>query len=132
MAQQGDGWASASPANPFQHTDLLGAVACELASRPIDEPALHQHVWTYVGDERSRGTSPGRVIITLTELVEQATLASVTQRQALMRSIILSCVEAYFGHLGGDVHGPAGAEYSREGHATASTLGRERALQLVP
>jgi hypothetical protein len=82
-------------------SDLRAAITEALAV-PRDERALRQAVWTYVGTEREAGASPGRVILTLTELLEAAAIEP-GQREPLMREVILWCVEAYFGHLGGDV-----------------------------
>lgn len=80
--------------------DLESVISAALASAPIDESMLRRAVWTYVGEERHAGTSPGRVILTLTELIEKSKPTSQTQQQAVMRRVILWCVEAYFGHLG--------------------------------
>src|SRR3954470_19777644 len=89
----------------------LESVICEaLAARPIDESMLRRGVWTYVGEERQAGTSPGRVILTLTELIERSKGTSKMEQQAIMRRVILWCVEAYFGHLGGRFEEPIDAE----------------------
>jgi hypothetical protein len=88
--------------------DLRSVIAAALATSPVSETALRRGVWTYVGAERHAGTSPGHVIIALTELVEAARIEPMPTRQALMRRVILWCVEAYFGHLGGDVVGRTG------------------------
>jgi hypothetical protein len=86
----------------FEDTqDLQSVISAALAARPIDESMLHRGVWTYVGEERHAGTSPGRVILTLTELIEKSTPTSKMHQQAVMRRVILWCVEAYFGHLAG-------------------------------
>jgi hypothetical protein len=84
---------------------LLSVIESVLSDRKIDELLLRRGVWMYVGSARHAGTSPGHVIVALTELVEAAKIASVPARQAIMRQVILWCVEAYFGHLGGDVFG---------------------------
>jgi hypothetical protein len=52
------------------------------------------------------------VILTLTELLESAKLEPASARQPLLRLVILWCVEAYFGHLGGDVVGRDGQALS--------------------
>lgn len=83
--------------------DLESVISAALAASPIDESMLRRGVWTYVREEHHAGTSPGRVILTLTELIERAESASVMERQAVMRRVILWCVEAYFGHLGGEM-----------------------------
>ena len=89
----------------FEDTkDLESVISAALAARPIDESMLRRGVWTYVGEERHAGTSPGRVILALTELIERSKATSRMEQQAVMRRVILWCVEAYFGHLGGDVH----------------------------
>ena len=92
--------------------DLRSVIAAALATTPVDEDALRRGVWTYVGAERHAGESPGRVIMALTELLEKARLEPASARQPLMRLVILWCVEAYFGHLGGDVVGRDGAAFS--------------------
>lgn len=88
--------------------DLRSVIAAALAATPLDEETLRRGVWTYVGAERHAGTSPGHVIMALTNLVEAAKVNPTPARQALMRRVILWCVEAYFGHLGGDVVGRDG------------------------
>ena len=80
-------------------------IATALAAMPIDESALRRGVWTFVGTERDAGASPGQVIIALTDLVGEADLPPGLVHQARLRQVILWCVEAYFGHLGGDVSG---------------------------
>ena len=85
--------------------DLRAAISEALNAHPIDDDALRRAVWTFVGTERHAGTTPGHVIVALTELMTAAQITSVTERQAATRRVILWCVEAYFGHLGGDHHG---------------------------
>ena len=85
--------------------DLRAAISDALSAHPIDDDALRRAVWTFVGIERHAGTTPGHVIIALTELMTAAQITSITERQAATRRVILWCVEAYFGHLGGDHHG---------------------------
>ena len=87
--------------------DLQSVISTALATRPIDESMLRRGVWTYVGNEHRAGTSPGRVILTLTELIEQSDTTSKMEQQAIMRRVILWCVEAYLGHLGGQIEGRA-------------------------
>ena len=99
---------------PADTEDLQAVIAEALQASPIDEQALRRGVWTYVGAERHEGTSPGHVIIALTELVDEASIAPMSVRHALMRRVILWCVESYFGHLGGDVVG-------RDGQALSDT-----------
>jgi hypothetical protein len=85
--------------------DLESVIAQALAAQPIDESMLRRGIWTYVGEERDAGTSPGHVILTLTELIEKSQRTSKMEQQAVMRRVILWCVEAYFGHLGGRIDG---------------------------
>ena len=99
---------SRSAADVEDTLDLRSVIANALAATPVDEMSLRRGVWTYVGAERDAGTSPGHVIMQLTDLIEDATITTLADRQALMRSVILWCVEAYFGHLGGDVVGRYG------------------------
>jgi hypothetical protein len=87
---------------------LRSAIAESLAVMPIADEGLRRGVWTFVAAERNAGTSPGHVIMALTELVEAAKVRPATARPPLMRRVILWCVEAYFGHLGGDVVGRDG------------------------
>jgi hypothetical protein len=88
--------------------DPRSAIAESLTVTPIAEESLRRGVWTFVAAERNAGTSPGHVIMALTDLVEAAKVSPVSARQPLMRRMILWCVEAYFGHLGGDVVGREG------------------------
>lgn len=94
--------------------DLRAAISQALESgdgAPVDERRFRDAVWNYVGAERHAGVSPGRVIIAVTGLVEAARTIPEPARQPLLRNAILWSVEAYFGHLGGDVfgRGPAAA-----------------------
>jgi hypothetical protein len=90
--------------------DLESVISQALAARPIKEAMLRRGVWTYVSEERDAGTSPGRVILTLTELIEKSQTSSKMEQQAVLRRVILWCVEAYFGHLGGQIDGRAIAD----------------------
>src|SRR5690242_3645644 len=81
--------------------DLRAVIAAALAATPLDEASLRRGVWTYVRAEHHLGTSPGAVIVTLTELVEASAIRAPLVHQTVMRQVILWCVEAYFGHLGG-------------------------------
>jgi hypothetical protein len=85
--------------------DLRSVMIAALAVQPVDEAALRRGVWTYVGGEREAGVSPGHVILRLTRLIEEANLNPYEHRLTVTRRVILWCVEAYFGHLGGDVVG---------------------------
>jgi hypothetical protein len=93
--------------------DLRSVIAAALAGVPVDEESLRRAVWTYVRAEHHLGTSPGAVIVTLTELVEASTTLRPVQRPSVMRQVILWCVEAYFGYLGGEVVGGADDASSR-------------------
>jgi len=95
--------------------DLRSVMTAALAARPVDESALRRGVWTYVGGERAAGVSPGHVIMALTQVLEDANLQPHEERLAIPRRVILWCVEAYFGHLGGDVVGSAGSALSDTG-----------------
>lgn len=92
--------------------DLRSVIVAALAAKPVDEHSLRRGVWTWVGAEHDAGTPPGRVIMELDELVEGASIVAMTSKQALKRKVILWCVEAYFGHLGGDVCGDETASTS--------------------
>lgn len=81
--------------------DLVSVISTALAKSPIDITGLRRGVWTYVGEERHSGTSPGHVILALTELIDASTRTSAMERAAVTRRVILWCVEAYFGQLGG-------------------------------
>ena len=83
--------------------DLRSVLSTALALQPVDESALRRGVWTYVGGEREAGVPPGHVIMALTRVIEEADLKAHDDRLAITRRVILWCVEAYFGHLGGDV-----------------------------
>jgi hypothetical protein len=81
--------------------DLKAVIAAALAASPLDEASLRRGVWTYVRAEHHLGTSPGAVIVALTELVDASGIRAPSVQQTVMRQVILWCVEAYFGHLGG-------------------------------
>ena len=85
--------------------DLRAVIVQALAAVPIDEQTLRDGVWTYVRGEREVGVAPGVVILALTDMVERAKITPDVARIAWTRDVILWCVEAYFGHLGGDVLG---------------------------
>ena len=88
--------------------DLRRVIAEALDVTPVAEDALRRSVWTFVGAERNAGTSPGHLIMALTNLVEASNVSPIAARQVLMRRVILWGVEAYFGHLGGEVVGRDG------------------------
>ena len=81
--------------------DLRAVIVEALAADPIDEQALRDGVWTYVRSEREVGVAPGVVILALTDMIERAKLVPDVDRPAWTREVILWCVEAYFGQLGG-------------------------------
>ncbi len=93
--------------------DLRSMIAAALASMPVDEESLRRAVWTYVRAEHDLGASPGSVIVALTELVDASTIGPPLVRQSVMRQVILWCVEAYFGYLGGEVVGGGDHVHSR-------------------
>ena len=82
--------------------DLRAVIAAALAVTPADEESLRRGVWTYVRSERDMGTPPAAVIVALTALVDSATVGRQAVRQSITRQVILWCVEAYFGYLGGE------------------------------
>lgn len=92
--------------------DLRAVIRKALAANPIDDTMLRRGVWTYVGGERHAGTSPGHVIMVLNDLIDEAAVVPLSTRHAVTRRVILWCVEAYFGHLGGDVVGRGGLALS--------------------
>ena len=104
--------AARSDAELADAKDLRAVISAALVATPVDERSLWRGVWTFVGEERNAGTSPGHVIIALTALVDAANISPAPSRQALMRRVILWSVEAYFGHLGGDVVGHDGAAFA--------------------
>jgi hypothetical protein len=81
--------------------DLRAVVVDALAATPVDDQALRDGVWTYVRGERQIGVAPGLVILALTDVVERARIVPDSARIARTREVILWCVEAYFGQLGG-------------------------------
>ena len=97
--------AARSPEAVADSADLRSVMSAALAAQPVDEAALRRGVWTYVGGERNAGVSPGHVILALTRVIEEANLKPHEECLAVTRRVILWCVEAYFGHLGGDVVG---------------------------
>ena len=101
-----------SDASLADEDDLRSSVEAALKVTPVDESLLRRSVWTYVGAERHAGTAPGHVIMTLSELVEASAIFPMSVRQTVLRHVILWCVEAYFGHLGGDVVGRMGTAFS--------------------
>jgi hypothetical protein len=91
-------------------TDLEAVISAALAASPVDITGLRRGVWTYVGEERHVGTSPGIVILRLTELIDASPRTSAMERAAITKRVILWCVEAYFGQLGGELAGTPPAD----------------------
>ncbi len=85
-----------------EQQDLTAVISAALAATPRDDESLRRGVWTYVRAEHQLGTSPGAVIVALTGLVESSPMAEPLVQPTVMRQVILWCVEAYFGHLGGE------------------------------
>ena len=86
--------------------ELRSVIAAGLADHPIDERSVQRGVWAYVCDARELGTPPGEVVLSLTTIVEASSIAPRSVRDAILRRVILWCVDAYFGQLGervGDV-----------------------------
>ena len=82
--------------------ELRSVISAVLATRPLNEDALRCAVWSFVGVERRANVAPALIITRLTGLIDEAPLASIADRLALTRRVILCCVEEYFGRLGGD------------------------------
>jgi|SRR5690349_5046715 len=79
---------------------LRSVVAAGLAVKPIDDQAVRRGVWAYVCAARDHGTPPGEVILTLTSVVEASNVVPRSARDAILRRVILWCVDAYFGQIG--------------------------------
>jgi hypothetical protein len=106
--------------------DLRSVIAAALDATPMDEEALRRGVWTYVTAEHDVGTPPGAVIVTLTYLVDASRARPPLVQQDLLRRMILWCVEAYFGHLGGEVVGGRGLGVAHESRAPAPRIASNR------
>jgi hypothetical protein len=79
---------------------LRSIIATGLAAQPIDEQSVRRGVWAYVCAARELATPPGHVILTLTTIVEASSVAPPAVRDAILRRVILWCVDAYFGQIG--------------------------------
>jgi hypothetical protein len=101
--QPGDIPADRSAASLEEARELRAAIQEALDTPHRDERLLREAVWTFVGFERDAGVPPGRIIIAITGLVESARTVALADRAPLLRRVILWSVEAFFGHLGGDV-----------------------------
>jgi hypothetical protein len=115
-----------------ERATLRLAIVSNLARQPAEDQTLRTDVWTYVGFERHAGTSPGHVITALTSLIAAADVKPATKRQALMRRVILWGVEAYFGHLDGDVMGRDGDAFSDSPAAAAWPVNVPSARRAAP
>jgi len=82
---------------------MRSVIAAALATTPVDGESLRRGVYRYVGAERELGRSPGHVIVALTDLVESSSIVPTSIQQAVTRRVILWCVEAYFGRVGGEL-----------------------------
>ena len=101
--------------------DLRSVIARALGAQPVADQSLRRGVWSYVCAVRNLGMPPGQVIVALTTIVEASKVAPRSARDAVMRRVILWCVDAYFGHLGERV-GDAG-----DGAASGAVLPPVRA-----
>ena len=81
--------------------DLESVIIEALSAKPAKLAELRQGVWTYVVAERHRGTPAGRVLSVLTSMIETYCTTPKAERDVVERQVILWCVEAYFGRLGG-------------------------------
>src|SRR5690242_7603602 len=80
--------------------ELRAVVAAGLAVQPIDDQSVRRAVWAYVCAARDVGTPPGELILTLTGVVEASNVSPRFARDAIVRRVILWCVDAYFGQIG--------------------------------
>jgi hypothetical protein len=85
--------------------DLRSAISAALTDAPINEHSLRCAVWSFVGTERRADVPAAEVISRLAALIDDVNITPISARHALMRQVILWCVEEYFGHLGGDALG---------------------------
>ena len=82
-------------------------ITTALAATPVDGESLRRGVLAYACAEQAVGTSPGHVIVSLTDLVESSSIAPTTIQRAVMRRVILWCVDALFGRAGDELLGAA-------------------------
>ena len=82
--------------------ELRAANAAAHVQSPMNEHTLRCAVWSFVGNERRAGVRPELVIMRLAGLIDGAQMAPTSVRLSLTRQVMLWCVEAYFGQLGGD------------------------------
>jgi hypothetical protein len=108
-----------TPAELADRRNLHRLIVTNLGRQPGADLSLRNDVWTYVGIERHAGTSPGHVITALAEMIAAADIKPAASRHVLMRRVILWGVEAYFGHLDGDVMA-RGADAFSDSPATAA------------
>jgi hypothetical protein len=97
--------ATRSVADLVDVADLRSVISAALTTSPVNEEMLRRGIWTLVGVERDAGASAGDVVTELTNLLNAARIRPLALRQRRLHQVILWCVEAYFGHLGGDVTG---------------------------
>lgn len=109
MEKKGSGASLRSVEDLADAKEQRSLISMVLTNDPIDESALRCAVWTFVGTERRAGVPPALVITRLTGLIDNAAIEPMSARLALTRSVILWCVEEYFGCLGGDVLAVAGS-----------------------
>ena len=93
--------------------DTRLVIAKALAATPVDGESLRRAVRAYASAEEALGTSPGRVILSLTDLVESSSIVPTSIQRAVMRRVILWGVEAYFGRVGAEFVGGA-TSYRRQ------------------
>ena len=93
---------------------MATSIVTALSAAPVDQESLRHAVWTYVRGERDVGARPGTVIERLTEIVDASPVTRGSERDEVTRQVILWCVEAYFGHLGGRGIGHESAPANRE------------------
>ena len=68
--------------------DLRSAIVESLTVTPIAEESLRRGVWMFVAAERNAGTSPGHVIMALTELVEAAKINPAAARPPTLKTVL--------------------------------------------
>jgi len=93
--------------------DLRSIIVTALSATPVDLESLRHAVWTWVRAERDVGARPGTVVDRLTEIVDASPVARGSARVEVTRRVILWCVEAYFGHYGGEGVGRRSAPADR-------------------
>jgi hypothetical protein len=87
--------------------DPRSIIRAALAATPVDGESLRRGVCAYACAQGALGASPGHVIVSLTDLVESSSIVPTSIQRAVMRRVILWCVEALFGRAGGEFGGGA-------------------------